>query len=202
MIWKDGYFRNPDGTRYIPLGQFGGYFFASYIGDEVKTDSHNSNKMLEFQKMPRSIWRKYFRYLSEEVGSTAIRLFPRGDSNGAAWEGLDIGGRVNLELLEKMKWYLRDAREYGIKLCLVIPYMTKDINDNGDYYYSLYDDIIRPEELMGVHFKAAITKRNRWMVENSAYAICFVRDTVGGAYKTLTYAQKTDIKIFNLGVEQ
>ena len=120
MIWKDGYFRNSDGTRYIPLGQFGGYFFANYIDDEVRTDSHNSNKMLEFQKMPRSIWRKFFRYLSEEAGATAIRMFPRGDSNGAAWEGLDIGGRVNLELLEKMKWYMRDARDFGIKLHLCL----------------------------------------------------------------------------------
>jgi len=120
MILKNGYFYHPDGTRYIPLGQFGGYFCADYIDEEVKTDSHNSNSMLEFQKMPRGIWRRFFRYLSEEVGATAIRLFPRGDSNGAAWEGLDIGGRVNLDLLEKMKWYLRDARDYGIKLQLCL----------------------------------------------------------------------------------
>ena len=93
-------------------------------------------------------------------------------------------------------------REYSIRLILVIPYMTKEINDNCEFYYSQYDDIIRPEELMGVHYKAAITRRNRWMADNSSYAICYVNDKNGGAYKTLTYAKKTDIRIINFADEQ
>lgn len=89
-------------------------------------------------------------------------------------------------------------RKYDVQLVLVIPYMTQDVNMNGDYYYQQYDDIIRPEELMGVHYKSAITKRNHWMVDHSKYALCFVRDNYGGAYKTLTYAKKKDISIINL----
>jgi len=96
----------------------------------------------------------------------------------------------------------RMKRDYDVKLVLVIPYMTKEINENGEYYYHQYDDIIRPEELMGVHYKAAITRRNRWMVDNSAYAICYVNDKNGGAYKTLTYAKKQDISIINFAEEQ
>lgn len=96
---------------------------------------------------------------------------------------------------------LRLKKMYNIRSVLVIPYMTKEINENGIYYAQLYDNIIRPEELMGAHYKSAITRRNRWMVDQSRYALCYVRDDYGGAYKTLTYAKKKAITIINLANE-
>lgn len=89
-------------------------------------------------------------------------------------------------------------QRYDVRLVPVIPYMTQDVNQNGDYYYRQYDDVIRPEELMGVHYKSAITKRNRWMIDHSKYALCYVRDHDGGAYKTFSYAKKKEISIINL----
>lgn len=52
-------------------------------------------------------------------------------------------------------------RDKKIQLYLVEPYMSKQINRDKDFYSQLYDGIIVPQELMGVHPKAAITKRNR-----------------------------------------
>lgn len=55
----------------------------------------------------------------------------------------------------------------------------------------MYDDIVLPEQLMGVHYKSAITKRNKWIIEKSEYIIdCTYRD-FGGAYNAVV-----DLSIF------
>ena len=120
MQWKNGYFYHADGSRYLPLGQFGCYFRAEYVGEELAADSQHGSNLIEFQHGTKRIWRNLFRFLAEEDGCTAIRMFPRGDSGGSAWEGLDIGGRVNESLLAKIKAYMKEARPYGIKLQLCL----------------------------------------------------------------------------------
>ena len=93
-------------------------------------------------------------------------------------------------------------RDKKIQLYLVEPYMSKQINRDKDFYSQLYDGIIVPQELMGVHPKAAITKRNRVMVDWSNVLIAFVYRDFGGAYETLKYAKsKGDIRIINLAEE-
>lgn len=78
----------------------------------------------------------------------------------------------------------------GIKLILVLPYMTNELNENKEYYSSAFDDIIIPEELMGVHYKAAIEKRNQWMIEQCSVIVdCTYRD-FGGAFSAIQYARK------------
>ncbi len=53
-----------------------------------------------------------------------------------------------------------------IKLYLVKLYMLATLNKDKDFYEACYDDILIPQELMGCHPKGAITKRNRWIVDN------------------------------------
>ena len=72
-----------------------------------------------------------------------------------------------------------------IKNILVIPYLTFKSPQT-----ELFDEIIYPEGLEKYHFKAAIGKRNEYMVENSSHAVCFVKYSYGGAAKTLQFAQK------------
>lgn len=85
-----------------------------------------------------------------------------------------------------------------IRLELVLPYLTQELNDNKLYYETSFDDVVIPIELAGVHYKSAITKRNRWMVEQSDWLIAFVYRDFGGAYTTLHYAEKKGLKIINL----
>lgn len=58
-------------------------------------------------------------------------------------------------------------QDLNIHLNLVLPYMTNQINRDKEYLESKFDDIIIPIDLMGVHYKAAIKKRNRWMVDQA-----------------------------------
>lgn len=83
----------------------------------------------------------------------------------------------------------------NIKLICVKPYMTKEINESGDYLYSLYDDIIIPTELADIHPKSAIPKRNRLLVDWSDVVIGYIKRQYGGAYTALKYAhsQKKEI---------
>lgn len=85
-----------------------------------------------------------------------------------------------------------------IKLNLVKPYFTKDLNVNKDFYQLNYDSIIIPEELMDVHYKSAIKWRNRWMVDNSNFLITYVYKNYGGAYEAVSYAKKKNKEVINL----
>jgi hypothetical protein len=64
------------------------------------------------------------------------------------------------------------------------------LNTYKEHYEHNYDDIIIPEVVTGVHYKSAITKRNRWMVDECDYIVTFVYRDFGGAYDTKKYAIK------------
>jgi len=93
----------------------------------------------------------------------------------------------------------RQHPELDIKLTLVSPYMSNEFNKNKEYYENSFDDIVIPSELADVHYKAAIKKRNEWMVDRSDYLIAYVYRDFGGAADTLRYAKrKNDIQIMNV----
>ena len=92
----------------------------------------------------------------------------------------------------------RQYREKEISLILVLPYLQKRINVNSAYYESMFDLVLIPSILEGVHYKHAIVLRNRWMVEQADYVIAMVERKEGGAYATLQYAKKKKKKIINL----
>ena len=84
----------------------------------------------------------------------------------------------------------------NIKLICVKPYFTNDINTDRDYYAALYDDIIIPDELAGIHPKAAIKARNRWMIDNSDIVLIYTVRNYGGAYEAKRYAERKGKVIF------
>ena len=86
----------------------------------------------------------------------------------------------------------------NIRLICVKPYMTKEINENGDYLYSLYDDIIIPTELADIHPKSAIPKRNRLLVDWSDIVIGYIKRQYGGAYTAIRYARSIKKEVIML----
>ena len=85
-----------------------------------------------------------------------------------------------------------------ICLILVVPKMSSNIENNEEYYSDMYDEILIPAESDAAHYKAMITVRNRWMVDNSDYIITYIRREHGGAYNTYKYAKKQNISIISL----
>ena len=92
--------------------------------------------------------------------------------------------------------------ELDIKLIVVLPYMMTKVNTDKELYKYLYDDIIIPMELSDAHYKSAITKRNRWIVDRVDCLIAYVYRDFGGAYTTLKYAYRKQKKVINLADTQ
>lgn len=82
----------------------------------------------------------------------------------------------------------------SIRSELVIPYLTFQPRT-----MKYFDSSIYPDGFEKYHFKAAIPKRNRWMVDQSQMAICYVTHGWGGAAQTMKYAIKKKLQIINLG---
>lgn len=90
-------------------------------------------------------------------------------------------------------------REYPeIRLILVKPYFTSDLNTDKDFYSMNYDSVIIPEELMGVHYMSAIKQRNIWLADNSDFIVAYVNKDFGGAYEAVKYADKKQKEVINL----
>ena len=53
-----------------------------------------------------------------------------------------------------------------------------------------------------VHPKFAVEKRNKWMVAQSNYCLCYVNQSYGGAYKFACLAKRKDLTIMNIGSEK
>ena len=85
-----------------------------------------------------------------------------------------------------------------IKLICVKPYFTNDINTDRDYYSAMYDDIIIPDELVGIHYKAAIKARNRWMIDHSDIILLYTVRNHGGAFEARRYAEKKSKSIISI----
>ena len=83
-----------------------------------------------------------------------------------------------------------------ITLKLIKPYFSNTWNTQQEYFTALYDEIIVPEELASIHFKGAITHRNRWMADKADVIIAYVRREFGGAYTAIEYAKKQNKQIF------
>lgn len=78
----------------------------------------------------------------------------------------------------------------SLRLVLVMPYLTARLNVNKAFYEAQYDEILIPAELDGVHRKAAIGLRNRWMVERSDVVIAALQRDFGGAAEAVRYAER------------
>jgi len=88
-----------------------------------------------------------------------------------------------------------------VLLMLIIPYLTKEINEYKEKYRKDYDEIIVSDIPEKTPRKYYIIKTNEYMINSCNYLICFVNHSWGGAAKTLEYAEKKKhIKIFNLSI--
>ena len=96
----------------------------------------------------------------------------------------------------------RTHPERSIRLVLVLPYLTHEINRDKEYFESYYDDIVVPMELMGVHYKAAIKKRNRWMVDQADKILAYIYRDFGGAFDTIKYAYRMGKPVLNFAVKE
>lgn len=70
----------------------------------------------------------------------------------------------------------------------------------GKQAYDPYAEYgIYPEGLEVGLPKFAIERRNKWMIDQSDYCLCFINHTWGGAYKFAKRAKNRGLTVINLG---
>ena len=107
-------------------------------------------------------------------------------------------GDFDISVASAIKRAQNAVGHHNSSLVLLQPYPTKD----DPYYEKFYDEIWYPIDGK-THPKAAITKRNQWMVDNADLLICYVEEgRKGGALTTLKYAEKQGVEIINLATRE
>lgn len=125
---------------------------------------------------------------SEEVRDEIIKLIESGITDFLS------GGMGTFDwMCARIVYELKQTYPH-ISNYLVIPYLSFNVLEK-----KYFDLIIYPEGFEKFHFKAAIPARNKYLVDNSAYALCYVTHGWGGAAKTLEKAVKKGLTIINLG---
>ena len=88
------------------------------------------------------------------------------------------------------------------KLVYITPYVLTDKrNDPFEYKKSRFDLVLYPG-LENVPPKFAISRRNRWMVEQADLVIAYITHTYGGAYATYTHAKRKKKLLYNIAREE
>ena len=80
-----------------------------------------------------------------------------------------------------------------IRYAVVLAYMPGEAGEYEDY-----SDTMVPEGVEEVHPRYAIDWRNRWMLRQSQYVICYVHHHWGGAAKYVQTAQRQGKSVINL----
>lgn len=83
-------------------------------------------------------------------------------------------------------------------LILVLPYMTAEFRNNESSFLEYYDEVEVSQTASSGHFKAAMQTRNKEMVDRADLVVFYVERASGGAYQTLTYAQKEEKSYINI----
>lgn len=100
--------------------------------------------------------------------------------------------RLCARMIHELKKTFPHIRSY-----IIIPYLDQKI-----FEPSYFDGSEFPECLESVPYRFRICRRNRWMADNSAYAVCYVCRNFGGAAQTYRYAKKHSIQIIDIKKRQ
>ena len=125
---------------------------------------------------------------SEDVRAEIIKLIEAGVTDFMS------GGMGNFDWMCARIVYDLKKIYPQINNYLVIPYLTFSVLEE-----KYFDSIVYPEGFEKYHFKSAIPARNKYLVDNSVYALCYITHSWGGAAQTYDRAVKKGLTIINLG---
>lgn len=86
----------------------------------------------------------------------------------------------------------------NIKLNLIIPYLTKNINEYKELYYKNFYCIVMADIPENTPKRFHITKANEYMVNHSDFLICYIQKNFGGAFTTYKYATRKNLHVINI----
>ena len=103
------------------------------------------------------------------------------------------GGKGHFDYICAEIVYKLKEKYPHIKNYLIVPYINNYVPQE-----EFFDEIIYPEKLSTTHYKGKIQKRNRYMIEKSSVAVCYVNHSWGGAAQSYAVAERKGLRIINL----
>lgn len=136
---------------------------------------------------------EYYGYIEKDIQEVIERLIVE--------DGINVfyaGNYGNFDSVFSSAVRSCKSRHKEIELILVMPYVTSRLKEYKYVYERFYDCVIIPPEIVGCHYKSAITKLNRWKVEQSDVVLSGVYNDFGGAYTAVKYAKKLNKRIIDV----
>ena len=136
--------------------------------------------------------RDVFKDITEKLDTSVARAIEDGCTT------FMTGGDGEFDMMFASAVRRAKKNHPDITLKLIKPYFSNTWNTQQEYFTALYDEIIVPDELASIHFKGAITHRNRWMADKADVIIAYVHRDFGGAYTAIQYAKKQGKQIISV----
>ena len=143
----------------------------------------------------RDIPREDYQEVKHRTEKAVESLIKKGVKYFGAGGALGFDTLAAEVVLEKKKIHPE------IKLILILPCLDQDrlwSNEDKRVYANIKvqaDKIVYTSEK---YTKGCMHKRNRHLVDNSAYCICYLTKEEGGTYYTVNYAKGANLTILNV----
>lgn len=113
------------------------------------------------------------------------------------------GGAVGFDALAAttVLWLKEDYPHIRLVMVLPCPPEQQSLRWNDEQkkrYYEILGQADKVRILSPQYTNSCMYDRNRHMVDNSAYLICYLREKRGGTFYTVNYAERQGIKILRL----
>ncbi|MBE6719036.1 MAG: DUF1273 domain-containing protein [Ruminococcaceae bacterium] len=131
----------------------------------------------------------------KRLRNTVIELI----NKGVIYYG--AGGALGFDTIAAQTILDLKAEYPQIKLILVLPCINQTAKwkqsdvDMYEYIKSKCDKYVYTSK---EYYDECMKKRNRHLVDNSAYCICYLTHNRGGTYYTYNYAKENGLQIFNV----
>ena len=111
------------------------------------------------------------------------------------------GGALGFDTLAAEAVIEQRERHPSIRLIIVIPCRDQAVRWSAEQK-ARYERINRDADevicLAERYFNGCMHQRNRYMIDHSAYCICYLTEQTGGTAYTVQYARERGLRIFNL----
>ncbi len=147
----------------------------------------------------RAIPSRYYAKTMRKLRKEIIRLIEQGVACFGAGGALGFDTMAAQTVLELKNKYPQ------IKLILVLPCKTQTCGwteTNKAIYESIKASCNKYVYTSEEYTRGCMHKRNRHLVDNSDYCICYLAESFGGTAYTVDYAKQMGLTIINLAKEK
>ena len=136
-----------------------------------------------------------FGVLKRKLKKTIIELI----ENGVIYYG--SGGTIGFDTLASLAVLELKKKYPQIKLIMVLPcYEQEKMWSDADkkQYFKILEHADRIRYVSESYYSGCMHKRNRHLVDNSEFCICYLNSESGGTAYTVNYASRKGLHIINI----